>query len=64
MRSSQARAATATSVAILTSRDRAVSGRATSVALIQIQAGEHTITAADPVPDDLQTALDTIHGTH
>jgi hypothetical protein len=31
---------------------------------IQIQAGEHTITAADPVPDDLQTALDTIHGTH
>jgi hypothetical protein len=31
---------------------------------IDIQAGEHTITAADPVPDDLQTALDAIHGTH
>ncbi|WUI10388.1 IS1634 family transposase [Micromonospora sp. NBC_00421] len=31
---------------------------------IQIQAGGHTITAADPVPDDLQTALDAIHGTH
>ena len=31
---------------------------------IQIQAGEHTITAADPVPEDLQAALDTIHGTH
>jgi transposase len=31
---------------------------------IQIQAGPHTITAADPIPDDLRTALDTIHGTH
>jgi hypothetical protein len=31
---------------------------------IDIQAGEHTITAADPVPDDLQAALDAIHGTH
>ncbi|MGH3678499.1 MAG: IS1634 family transposase [Mycobacterium sp.] len=31
---------------------------------MQIQAGEHTLTAADPVPDDLQAALDTIHGTH
>ncbi|WP_407567276.1 IS1634 family transposase [Polymorphospora sp. A560] len=31
---------------------------------IQIQAGEHTITAADPLPNDLQTALDAIHGTH
>jgi hypothetical protein len=31
---------------------------------IQIQAGEHTITAADPVPDDLHSALDAIHGTH
>lgn len=31
---------------------------------IQIQAGEHTITAADPLPEDLQAALDTIHGTH
>jgi hypothetical protein len=31
---------------------------------IQLQAGEHTITAADPLPDDLQAALDTIHGTH
>jgi hypothetical protein len=31
---------------------------------IQIQAAGHTITAADPVPDDLQTALDAIHATH
>jgi hypothetical protein len=31
---------------------------------IQIQAGAHTITAADPLPDDLRTALDAIHGTH
>jgi hypothetical protein len=31
---------------------------------IDIQAGEHTITAADPMPDDLQAALDAIHGTH
>lgn len=31
---------------------------------IQIQAGDHTITAADPVPDELQTALDAIHSTH
>jgi hypothetical protein len=31
---------------------------------IHIQAGEHTITAADPLPDDLQAALDAIHGTH
>jgi hypothetical protein len=31
---------------------------------IQIQAGDHTITAADPIPDDLQTALDSIHDTH
>jgi len=31
---------------------------------IQIQAGEHTITAADPIPDDLHAALDAIHGTH
>jgi len=29
---------------------------------IQIQAGPHTITAADPVPDDLRQALDQIHG--
>ena len=29
-----------------------------------IQAGDHTITAADPVPDELRTALDAIHGTH
>jgi hypothetical protein len=25
---------------------------------IQIQAGQHTITAADPLPDDLRHALD------
>jgi hypothetical protein len=31
---------------------------------IQIQAGNHTITAADPIPDDLQAALDAIHSTH
>ena len=31
---------------------------------ITIQAGHHTITAADPIPDDLHTALDAIHGTH
>ena len=29
---------------------------------IQIQVGEHTITAADPLPDDLRQALDHIHG--
>jgi len=28
---------------------------------IQIQAGQQTITAADPIPDDLRAALDTIH---
>jgi hypothetical protein len=31
---------------------------------ITIQAGDHTITAADPLPDELRTALDAIHGTH
>ncbi|WP_041254102.1 IS1634 family transposase [Frankia sp. EAN1pec] len=31
---------------------------------VTIQAGEHTITAADPVPDDLRAALDAVHGTH
>jgi DDE family transposase len=30
---------------------------------IQIQAGQHTITAADPLPDDLRQALDAINGT-
>src|SRR5689334_4545786 len=29
--------------------------------LFEIQAGEHTITAADPLPDDLSEALDCIH---
>jgi len=29
---------------------------------IQIQAGTRTITAADPLPGDLRTALDQIHG--
>jgi hypothetical protein len=28
---------------------------------IQIQAGDHTLTAADPIPDDLQQALDAIN---
>jgi hypothetical protein len=31
---------------------------------ITVQAGDHTITAADPILDDLHTALNTIHGTH
>ncbi|WP_405065540.1 hypothetical protein [Kribbella sp. NBC_01510] len=29
---------------------------------IEIQAGAHTITAADPLPDDLREILRTIHG--
>jgi hypothetical protein len=29
--------------------------------VIQIQAGDHTITAADPLPDDLRDALDRVH---
>jgi hypothetical protein len=28
---------------------------------IEIQAGAHTVTAADPLPDDLRDALDRIH---
>ena len=28
---------------------------------VEIQAGEHTITAADPLPGDLRAALDRIH---
>ena len=28
---------------------------------IEIQAGNHTVTAADPLPDDLRGALDRIH---
>ena len=28
---------------------------------VEIQAGGHTITAADPLPDDLHQALNTIH---
>jgi hypothetical protein len=28
---------------------------------IQVQAGQHTITAADPLPDDLRQALDAIN---
>jgi hypothetical protein len=30
---------------------------------IEIQAGGHTITAADPLPDDLHNALKTIHAS-
>jgi len=30
---------------------------------IEIQAGEHTITAADPLPTDLRQAIETITGT-
>lgn len=37
---------------------------ARSYRTITIQAGDHTITAADPLPPDLQAALDSIHGTH
>jgi len=29
---------------------------------IQIQAGPHTVTAADPLPDELRQATDRIHG--
>jgi hypothetical protein len=29
---------------------------------IEIQAGQHTITAADPLPADLRAAIDQIHG--
>jgi hypothetical protein len=29
---------------------------------IQIRAGQHLITAADPIPDDLRHAIDTING--
>jgi hypothetical protein len=29
---------------------------------IQIQAGPHTITAADPIPGNLRTAIDAING--
>jgi hypothetical protein len=31
---------------------------------IQIRVGDHTITAADPLPDELQAALDAIHRPH
>jgi hypothetical protein len=31
---------------------------------IQIQAGDRTITATDPLPDDLHNALEAIRGTH
>lgn len=31
---------------------------------IEIQASHHAITAADPLPDDLQAALNAIHGAH
>jgi hypothetical protein len=29
---------------------------------IEIQAGDHVITVADPIPDDLRQALDAING--
>jgi hypothetical protein len=29
---------------------------------VEIQAGTHTLTAADPLPDDLRTALASVHG--
>ena len=31
---------------------------------IQIQAGDHIITAADPIPDDLRRALEAINASH
>jgi hypothetical protein len=31
---------------------------------ITIQVGDQTVTAADPLPDDLATAIDLIHHTH
>jgi transposase len=31
---------------------------------IQIQAGDHVITAADPLPDDLRQAIEAINGSH
>lgn len=31
---------------------------------VEIQAGPHIITAADPVPDELRQALEAITGTH
>jgi hypothetical protein len=30
---------------------------------IQIQAGDHIITAADPVPDDLRQAIDAVNAS-
>jgi hypothetical protein len=30
--------------------------------MIEIQAGAHTVTTADPMPADLRDALDRIHG--
>lgn len=37
--------------------------RATRYRTVQIEAGAQTITAADPRPDDLRTALQAIHRT-
>ncbi len=31
---------------------------------IQIRAGDHIITAADPIPDDLRHALEAINASH
>jgi hypothetical protein len=31
---------------------------------IQIQVGGHTITAADPIPDDFRHTLNAINGSH
>jgi hypothetical protein len=31
---------------------------------VEIQAGPHIVTAADPVPDELRQALEAITGTH
>ena len=38
-------------------------GTARRYRTIEVQAGRHTITAADPLPDDLHDALSKISGT-
>ena len=40
-----------------------VRGTARRFRIIEIRAGGHTITAADPLPDDLHNALKTIHAS-
>jgi hypothetical protein len=42
---------------------RRLAGRARRYRTVQIQAGDHVITAADPLPDDLRDALSKITST-